>query len=203
MIGSTDFGTVILWTAAAFLSGSIPFSVWIGRFILRKDIRAYGDGNPGATNVKRAGGKGWFFVALMLDVSKSAFPIGLAYWINGMRGPEIIPIALAPVFGHAFSPFLGFNGGKALAAAAGTWIGLTIIELPLVLIIMLVYWFYAVTVSGWAVLFTGLSGLLYLLLAKPDPVLIAVMVGEIVLTAYKHRADLRQPLAFRRFAVKP
>lgn len=202
MIGSTEIGTVILWTVAAFLSGSLPFSVWIGRFVLRKDIRAYGDGNPGATNVKRAGGKGWFIVALMLDVTKGALPVALAYWINNMRGPEIIPIALAPVFGHAFSPFLGFNGGKALATAAGTWIGLTIVELPLVLIVMLVYWFYAVTIGGWAVLLTGLSGLLYLFLAKRDPVLIVVMIGVILLTAYKHRADLRQPLAFRRFAEK-
>lgn len=55
-----------LWAALAFVSGSLPFSVWIGRWGLRRDIRGVGDSNPGATNVFRAGGKGLGALALIL-----------------------------------------------------------------------------------------------------------------------------------------
>ena len=47
----------ILWTAIAYLCGSVPFAVWLGRLLLGKDIRRFGDGNPGGTNVIRAGGR--------------------------------------------------------------------------------------------------------------------------------------------------
>ena len=49
--------SVILWTVTAYICGSVPFSVWLGRVLLRKEIRRFGDGNPGGTNVIRAGGK--------------------------------------------------------------------------------------------------------------------------------------------------
>ena len=69
---------VFLWTILSFIIGALPFSVWIGKVALKVDIRQYGDKNPGATNVLRAGGYGWFFVALMRDIRKGAAPVGLA-----------------------------------------------------------------------------------------------------------------------------
>lgn len=187
----------LLWTAIGFLLGALPFSVWIGKLALRKDIRAYGDHNPGATNVLRAGGKLWFVAALLLDISKGAAPVGLAHWTLGIRGMEIVPVALAPVLGHAFSPFLRFKGGKAVATMGGIWIGLTLIYMPVVLMILLVFWFYAVTVSGWAVILTISSGLLYLALSGAEQSLIAVMIGCLLISLYKQRADLALPLRLR------
>jgi glycerol-3-phosphate acyltransferase PlsY len=187
----------LVWTALGFAIGSLPFSVWIGKLALRTDIRGYGDRNPGATNVLRAGGKLWFVAALLLDVTKGAAPVGAAYWIAGIRGMEIVPIALAPVLGHAFSPFLGFKGGKAVATMGGIWIGLTLVHMPIILMALLVVWFYTVTVSGWAVILTALSGLAYLLINLPDQALIAVMIGCLLLSLYKQRADLAKPLRLR------
>ena len=69
------------WIAAAFVCGSLPFSVWVGRLALGKDIRAFGDGNPGATNVLRAGGKWLGAIAAVLDASKGFIPVGLATFV--------------------------------------------------------------------------------------------------------------------------
>ncbi|MFQ3534850.1 MAG: glycerol-3-phosphate acyltransferase [Aggregatilineales bacterium] len=187
----------LLWTGISFLLGALPFSVWIGKLALRKDIRAYGDHNPGATNVLRAGSKLWFVTALLLDISKGAAPVGLAHWMLGIRSAEIVPVALAPVLGHAFSPFLGFKGGKAIATMGGIWIGLTLLYMPVVLMILLVFWFYTVTVSGWAVILTIISGLLYLILVGAEQSLIAVMIGCLLVSLYKQRADLGLPLRLR------
>lgn len=47
----------LLWTGLGLLVGAMPFSVWLGKLFLRSDIRRYGDGNPGAVNAWRAGGR--------------------------------------------------------------------------------------------------------------------------------------------------
>ena len=189
----------LLWILFSFILGSLPFSVWVGRLALRDDIRQYGDQNPGATNVLRAGGRVWFVLALMLDIAKAAAPVGLAYYIFGWRGWEMWAIAMAPPAGHAFSPFLNWQGGKAVAAAFGAWIGVTIWEIPVLSILFLGFWFSLLTVSGWAVMGALAFILVYLLLFHPDPLLIAVAVGQFILLAYTHRADLRQRPHLRAF----
>jgi acyl phosphate:glycerol-3-phosphate acyltransferase len=182
----------MFWIPIAFLSGSLPFSVWIGRLVLRQDIRGYGDQNPGATNVLRAGGRPWFVLALILDISKAAAPVGYTYQILGIRGWAMVAIAVAPVLGHAFSPFLRGQGGKAIAATLGAWIGLTLYTVPLVGIVSLGLSYRLLTVSGWAVMSTLTAVLLYLLLFQPDPLLLAALAGHTAILVWKHRADLRQ-----------
>lgn len=182
----------LLWIVLTFLAGALPFSVWVGRLALRTNITEYGDKNPGATNVLRAGGRSWFVLALALDISKAAAPIGLAYYIFGWRGWPMWAIATAAPLGHAFSPFLNWRGGKAVAAAFGAWIGVTLWEIPLLSILFLGFWFSFVTVSGWAVILAELTIIAYLLLFHPDPLLIAVAVGQLLLLAYTQRDDLRQ-----------
>jgi acyl phosphate:glycerol-3-phosphate acyltransferase len=112
----------LLALALSFVCGSLPFSVWLTRLLLHQDVRRYGDGNPGATNVVRAGSNGVGLLVLVLDISKAAAPVGWAYFDLGYRGLPMFLIAMAPILGHAFSPFLGFRGGKALAVTLGVWI---------------------------------------------------------------------------------
>lgn len=193
----------LLWAAVAFLLGALPFSVWVGRAGARRDIREVGDRNPGATNVLRAGGAAWFLLALALDVSKAAAPVGLAYQNFGWRGWPVWLIAMAPPLGHAFSPFLGGQGGKALATALGVWIGLSIWQLPLVILLSIVFWFIWLTNSGWVVVLTLLTLLAYLIF-QSEPLFIAVAAGQLALLVYTHRADLaRRPgLRFPRRTVR-
>lgn len=72
--------TSTIYILIAFFAGSLPFSVWIGKAMLRKDVRQFGDGNPGSTNVYRAGGRAAWALALALDISKAAAPVGYCYF---------------------------------------------------------------------------------------------------------------------------
>lgn len=182
---------VILWIGLSFLSGSLPFAVWLGR-LKGKDVRSVGDKNPGAINAFRAGGKWIGLAVLLLDISKAAAPIGLAYYEFGWRGAKMIPIAIAPMLGHAYSPFLGFKGGKAIATALGVWIGLTLWKVPLVALPSLTLFYLWLRNSGWSLLFTlGVVGI-YLGFFLPDRVFITVLVLQTALLMWKHRQDLRQ-----------
>ena len=183
---------LIFYTILAFFLGSLPLSVWIGRLTTGEDIRKYGDRNPGATNVLRAGSRGGFLMAMILDISKGAIPVGLAYQQWGIQDWRIVPIALAPVAGHAFSPFLGGKGGKALATAFGVWIGLTIWSLSLVSLGLLIAWRLIVKPAGWALLLTLSCLALVIVIWFPNPVFLAVLAGQVLILLYKQRADLRQ-----------
>lgn len=195
------------WFVVAFLAGSLPFSVWIGQLLLGKDIRGVGDANPGATNVLRAGGKGAAAIALLLDFFKGALPVGVAHFQLGFTNWALVFTALLPVLGHAFTPFLRGQGGKAVATTGGIWCGLTIWEGPTIGGLLLGLCTYMLGANGWAVL-VALSGmLLYLgmtpaawngLAARPGSWVIWVVGAlNLLIVAWKHRADLRHPPQWR------
>lgn len=113
----------IVWVVLGFFSGSIPFSLLIGKLVARRDIRTVGDGNPGGANALRAGGLKAGVPAIFLDIAKGFVPVYFAQR-HGLAGWDLVPVAIAPILGHAFSPFLKFRGGKALAATGGVWLAL-------------------------------------------------------------------------------
>ena len=185
----------IVFILFAFLCGSLPFSVWLGKLLLGKDVRQFGDGNPGATNVFRAGGKILGLLALLLDISKAAVPVGLAY--NNFHIPALpmFFVSIAPVLGHMFSPFLGFHGGKAVGSALGVWIGLTVWKAPLAGVLFVIIGILLFRVPGWAVM-TGLGGIFFsLVFWMPDPLLFSVLAVQVALLAWTHRRD-RDGVAF-------
>ena len=188
------------WMLLAYGCGSLPFSLWIGRLFLHQDIRDQADRNPGATNVLRAGGRGSAGLALALDMLKGAAPVGLAHLVLGMSGWQLILIAIFPVLGHAFSPFLRFRGGKAVAVTGGIWSGLTVWEGPTVGGLALGLATRFVGANGWAVLLAMFTLLAWLLLTppswnllgmRPEPRLIVpIWIGNMLILIWKHRADL-------------
>jgi glycerol-3-phosphate acyltransferase PlsY len=186
--------TILLWSFVTYLIASIPFSLVIGKLFLGVDIRNYGDGNPGASNVKRAGGN-FLLVALavLLDGFKGLFPVGIPYWFLGWQGYEIVPVAIAAIAGHAFSIFLGGKGGKAVAITGGVWIGLIVFEAALVIPLALVYWYYVVNESEWAVLLMLLSLLAYLLYTRGlNLPLLLVCLGNLIIVIGKHWDGLQK-----------
>jgi acyl phosphate:glycerol-3-phosphate acyltransferase len=192
----------IAFILIAFFCGSLPFSVWLGRILLGVDVRQFGDGNPGAANVFRSGNKLVGLLSLMLDVSKAALPVGLAYYNLGIRGVSMFVIAMAPILGHAFSPFLGFKGGKAIATALGVWIGLTIWKASLAGVIAVVIGISVFTSPGWAVMFALVGILVTLKIWLPEPLLFSVWVGEMLILAWTHRLELRRLPFLRPWLVK-
>lgn len=180
------------WAIVAILAGSVPFSVLIARYALDIDLRHVGDGNPGATNVLRAGGIRWGALAMTLDFLKGALPVGLAHFVGRVDGVWLAIVALAPIAGHAFSPWLRGRGGKAVAATFGVWAGLTFWYVPTLLGLMLALGYAVLAVDGWAVVL-ALTGVgLHLLWFYPDPVLLSVLAGNLLLVGWKQRHDLRR-----------
>ena len=186
----------------SFLCGSLPFSVWLGKLFLNEDVRKYGDGNPGAANVFRSGSKVLGLLVLILDISKAAAPVGLSYYNLGIRGIPMYLIAIAPILGHVFSPFLRFRGGKAIAASLGVWIGLTIWKASLIGVIGTLVGIALMTSSGWAVMLGLAMILLALLIWIPDPLLMAVWVSETIILSWTHRDDLQHKPALRPWLTK-
>lgn len=179
------------WSLLGFFLGAIPFSLLIGKAALRADIRAVGDGNPGATNVLRSGSKAWAAVAMLLDMLKGALPVALAHVIYGVEGWPLLPAALAPVLGHVFSPFLRGRGGKGVATTGGVWIGLTYGAATLVGAAGMSLAYLVQDSPFWAVAF-GLACIgAYLALARPDPILAAILLSNAALVLWRYRADLR------------
>jgi len=115
--------TTLSLALGSFVLGSIPFSVLLGRIVMGKDITRYGDGNPGAANVFRAGSPVLGFIAVLLDLGKGVPFLILARLHYDVSPGALIIIGIASILGHAWSPLLRFHGGKAVAVTFGTLIG--------------------------------------------------------------------------------
>ena len=191
----------IILILIAFLCGSLPFSIWLGKATMGLDVRQFGDGNPGAANVYRAGNKLAGLLTLMLDISKAAIPVGLAYHNLGVRGLPMYFIAIAPILGHVFSPFLRFRGGKGLATALGIWIGLTFWKASLAGVVFVGIGIALFTSPGWAVMLALAGILMSLLLWMPDPLFLWVLLSQTLILIWTHRVDLSRTPRLRPWLV--
>jgi glycerol-3-phosphate acyltransferase PlsY len=186
----------ILLFLLSYLSGSLPFSVWFGRIFLDEDVRQFGDGNPGATNVFRAGSPLLGLIVLFLDIAKAALPVGLIHFQLGVQGIPLVLIATAPVLGHMYSPFLGFQGGKALAVSLGVWIGLSTWKLSLPAVVGVVLGWMILSPTGWSVMLAMASILAVILIWLPSTHLLLIWAIQTALLAWTHRDDFQQPPSF-------
>lgn len=189
---------IALFTLIGYLSGSLPFSVWLSKWLLQIDARQVGeDHNPGSANVFKAAGKSKWWVgmsALLLDGFKGLIPVAIAYYNFQITGWSLVPVALSPVIGHAYSIFLGFKGGKALATTFGIWTAITVFRAPLVLGGFFILFYLVLTSSAWAVML-GMLGLLgYLLISHAEAWLLAIWAGNMLILIAKHWRELHQPV---------
>ncbi len=124
MYFSTMFWFVII-IAGAYLLGSVPTSVWLGKAIKGVDLREHGSGNAGATNAFRVLGKPIGTVVLLMDMLKGFLAVNLTFLQHEIDpGSESwmllrIGLGLLAVTGHIFPVFAGFRGGKGVAAITG------------------------------------------------------------------------------------
>ncbi len=114
----------------AYLLGSIPTSVWLGRALKGVDLREHGSGNAGATNAFRVLGKPIGSVVLVLDMLKGFLAVNMALLQHEISpGSEAwiifrIGLGLLAVGGHIFPVFAGFKGGKGVASITGVALAL-------------------------------------------------------------------------------
>jgi glycerol-3-phosphate acyltransferase PlsY len=182
----------LLWVIFAFSCGMLPLSYWLGKLFLKVDIRQYGDGNPGGTNVWKAGGRWWGILAILLDGLKGLIPVSLALYLGGVEGWWIFPVSLAPILGHVFSPFMNFRGGKALATTFGVWTALTLYLVPMIFGIALGFWIWLLKNDGWAIVAGISSVLIFLLIWNFDPVLVGIWVANGTILVWRYSDKFKE-----------
>lgn len=109
----------------AYILGSIPTAVWVGKFFYGLDVREHGSGNAGATNTFRVLGVKAGIPVLLIDIFKGWAAVKLIYFFQYFA-PGSVPyinfelmLGVAAVLGHIFPVFAGFNGGKGVATLSG------------------------------------------------------------------------------------
>jgi len=124
---------LIVCLLCCYLLGAIPFSFLVARTVKKIDLRQHGSGNLGATNIFRTLGAGWGVLVLFLDMAKGAAAVLLMSWLVSQWPPGApTPLHLPPdiwrilagfvaAFGHTFSLFMDFHGGKGVATTAGAY----------------------------------------------------------------------------------
>ncbi|HEY8394158.1 MAG TPA: glycerol-3-phosphate 1-O-acyltransferase PlsY [Thermaerobacter sp.] len=113
----------LLIVILGYLLGSLPFGLWLVRAFRGVDIRQYGSGNIGTTNVLRVGGPGLALLVLLADAGKGWLPVWLARALDLGEGTAVLA-GVAAMAGHSWSVWLRFRGGKGVATGLGVLIGL-------------------------------------------------------------------------------
>ena len=101
-----------------YLSGALPFSIWVTRYVKNVDVRDAGSGHATTTNTVRQAGFGWGALVLILDIAKGFIPTYLAFKYTA--SPWVVAITAAcAVIGHCWPVFAQYRGGMGLAAFGG------------------------------------------------------------------------------------
>ncbi len=134
--------TVFTLIFGAYLLGSIPTAVWLGKRFYGIDVREFGSGNAGATNTFRILGKRAGVPVLAIDIIKGSVAVLLAYLSTYQYGTNQfvnlqLALGISALIGHVFPIFVGFRGGKGVATILGIVMCLTPITSALVLLVFL------------------------------------------------------------------
>ncbi|MGL4948947.1 MAG: glycerol-3-phosphate 1-O-acyltransferase PlsY [Anaeroplasmataceae bacterium] len=143
MSNVSSYLLVVLLLVIAYLLGSIPNGLIIGKTIKKIDIREHGSKNIGTTNSIRVLGKKLGLTVFVLDVLKGMIVLLIVQYILAPLGIWESPISnmfygVAAIFGHSFSIFLKFKGGKAVATSLGVCLALTPLPAILCVIVFLI-----------------------------------------------------------------
>ena len=176
----------------AYLIGSIPTALLVGRAACGIDLREHGSRNLGATNALRVLGKKYGAVVLFIDIIKGLAPVVLLPSLLGMRDAgattEIL-VGAAAILGHVYSCWVNFRGGKGVATTVGVFLGIATIEM----IILIILGVAVIGLSGYVSAGSLLGALLLpILLYLFDQPAIVLFVGEAIalLVIFRHRANI-------------
>lgn len=180
----------------AYLLGSVPTSVWIGKAFYNIDVREFGSGNAGATNTFRVLGKAAGIPVLIIDILKGTVAVALSYlsafephtdeFINLQLG-----LGIAALVGHIFPVFAGFRGGKGVATILGIVVCIVPVSCSLGLVVFLIVLFSTRIVSL-SSMSAGISFpfILNILLGNTNPILMVFSIVVAVLLIITHRKNI-------------
>jgi glycerol-3-phosphate acyltransferase PlsY len=188
--------TLLSIPAAAYLLGSIPFGLLVGKLLGGADVRAAGSGNIGATNVARVAGPLAGILTLLLDAAKGALAVVLAARLSDQSSTWMMIAGLCALVGHCFPIWLGFHGGKGVATAAGVFLVLcppALLGSVILFVLVVVYWRYVSLGSMSAA--AAMPLLIYFFWAPHHAPPYAVTFGSLaaaLLIVYKHDANIQR-----------
>lgn len=189
-------GDHALWSALAvalaYLLGSIPTGLWLGKALRGVDIREHGSKNIGATNTMRVLGKPLGIVALVGDIGKGV----LAVLVVARLSPwPYAPLAcgIAAILGHSTSPFCRFRGGKGVAASAGVFFALCPYPMLVGLAVFILVVAITHMVSAGSIA-AAAAVALSVFFFPVEPALRAAMLVIALLVVYKHRSNIQRIL---------
>lgn len=194
--------TVILFSLVAYILGSVPTSVWLGKYYFKIDLRKHGSGNPGATNTFRVLGKRAGTIVLLGDILKGAIATTLAVVLlrfDFIHTGELMRFKLLfgvlAVVGHVFSVFLNFRGGKGVAAL----LGMTLAVAPEGAVISIAVFLAVLIVSKYVSLGSMIGALAFPItliilpaLRPDDPILIVYGILLTVVILWTHRTNIKR-----------
>lgn len=133
----------VILILSAYLLGSIPSALWVGKLFYGIDVREFGSGNAGATNVFRVLGKKAGVPVLLMDILKGVLAICLAHFSGFASNstPLInyqIALGIAAVLGHIFPLMAGFRGGKGVATLLGVAMAIQPMGAGMALVVFLI-----------------------------------------------------------------
>lgn len=192
---------IVLEILAAYLLGSVPSAVWIGKMLYGIDVRQHGSGNAGATNVIRVLGYKAGIPVMLVDICKGWLAVQLAIWlpVPGLSAEIMmyvrIGMALAAVLGHVFPVYAGFKGGKGVGTIAGAGFSL----FPLAILLVLVVFIVVLATTHYVSLSSILASLafplvVYFILGIRHPGLIGLSMLVAVFIPATHRKNIRRLL---------
>jgi acyl phosphate:glycerol-3-phosphate acyltransferase len=191
---------VALLVFIAYLLGSIPTSVWIGKAFYNIDVREFGSGNAGATNTFRVLGKKAGVPVLIIDILKGTAAVALAYLSSyEIQSSEFINLqiglGIAALIGHIFPVFAGFRGGKGVATILGVVICILPLACSISLSIFLIVLFSTRIVSLSSML-AGISFpiILNFVVGNSNPVLTIFSLVVATLLIVTHRKNISRLL---------
>jgi glycerol-3-phosphate acyltransferase PlsY len=173
----------------AYLIGSIPFGVLIGRWFWDTDVRDYGSGNIGTTNVFRVLGVKAGILVLACDMGKGFLPTFIA---TQFLPPWVaVIVGLVTLLGHTYSVFLRGNGGKGVATGAGVILAL----MPVVFLVLLAAWVLVVLTTRIVSLASIIAAVAFcvstFLTDQPPSYRIAAVIATLVVV-FAHRSNIRR-----------
>ncbi|WP_338035316.1 glycerol-3-phosphate 1-O-acyltransferase PlsY [Halanaerobacter jeridensis] len=185
---------ILLVLAVAYLLGSIPFGLIVGKLVTGKDIRDQGSGNTGATNAYRLMGLGFGLLVALLDIGKGVAAVKIAQMVLGQSSELLILLAgVMAIVGHNLSIFLKFDGGRGVATSVGVLGSLA----PVEVLIVGAIWFTIILLTRYVSLgsITGAVILPILMFAfgKPNFIIIfGVLISAFVI--YSHKDNINRLL---------
>ena len=184
----------------AYLLGSIPTSVWIGKTFYNIDVREFGSGNAGATNTFRVLGKKAGIPVLIIDILKGTSAVALSFFSGYHIGTSgfielQLGLGIAALVGHIFPIFAGFRGGKGVATILGIVICIVPAACALSLLVFLVILFSSRIVSLSSMI-AGISFPIFLnlVMGNQNNILTIFSIVVAALLIITHRKNIKRLL---------